>query len=634
MRGATLLALLLCAAPLAAQEVAAVPPAQQAPPPAVPPTEPAPTEPAADGQGASAPAEARPQPAPGSPFSWGDAGHLEFHARNLPVADVFAELRRLVRRNIIVAPEVNATFTGDLYDVTVDQIVDAICRSTNLVAAPQASYIYIEPDKAETRVYTLRHSRADDVISMIRPLLSTSGQVSGTPASKQGIPSSQETAGGDDYAASELVVVRDFATRLAEVDKVVASLDAVPRQVLIEATILAVLLNDDMQMGVELQGLLGADFVDAGAFSPDGQSLSYGGFGAGQLQDGLAAGDTNVNELIGDGGLNVGIFKDSVAVFVRALQAITDTTVLANPRVVTMNKQRGEVLLGRRDGFLTTTVTETSTTQSVEYLETGTRLIFRPYISGDQLVRLEIHPEDSNGGVNDEGLPFKTTAEVTTNVMVRSGQTVVIGGLFRTRDSTVVTKVPLLGDIPLLGQLFRSDDIQKLREEIIIVLTPHILDPGNADAFRGAGLDAEPLRDEVRKRAGFQTNPDKSLRLDSQDGSSGDAPRVKTENLASVWREALRRLAQTPGPTARVVLRGLRLAGGEDAEMAALRRQLDEPLPACEGLALLDAQILAAHGVGRPDVAAAPAPPVKKTVDAGPQDEASELWTELFGDDR
>ncbi|HEX5011502.1 MAG TPA: hypothetical protein VFY71_13990 [Planctomycetota bacterium] len=618
----------LLAAPLAAQ---VTPPAAAAPQDA---PQDAPQAPAPAGPGDGGPAApTRPQPAPGSPFSWGDAGHLEFHARGLPVADVFAELRRLVRRNIIVAPEVNASFTGDLYDVSVDEIVDAICRSTGLVARPQPAYIYIEPDKAETRVYALKNSRADDVMPLIRPLLSPTGQVSGTPASKQGIASSQETSGGDDYAAAELVIVRDFATRLAEVDKVIASLDEQPQQVLIEATIMAVTLTDDMQMGVNLQAIGGVDFNAGGVSSPDGQSLAFAGFPGSAISDGFGIADTNVADGISEGGLNVGLLSDNIAVFVKALQTQTDATVLANPRVVTMNKQRGEVLLGRRDGFLTTTVTQTSTTQSVDYLETGTRLIFRPYISGPELVRLEIHPENSNGGVNSDGLPFKETAEVTTNIMVRNGQTVVIGGLFREKDASTETKVPLLGDIPLVGALFRSTEDNKVREEIIIILTPHILDPSNPAAWRGAGLDAEPLRDDVNQRSLFQTRPDESVRpLSGGPAGRDDAPRIEPGRLAATWRDAVHRLALGSDASARVILRGLRRAGGEDPELAALRRQLPEPAPACEGLAALDARIVAAHGVAGAELKKPDAP--ADGVATGPEDEVSALWRELFGDKR
>jgi hypothetical protein len=172
--------------------------------------------------------------------------------------------------------------------------------------------------------------------------------------------------------------------------------------------------------------------------------------------------------------------------------------VLANPKIITLNKQRGEVLLGRRDGFLTTTVTQTSTTQQVEFLETGTRLIYRPFITNTGLVRLEIHPEDSDGGLNADGLPFKETAEVTTNVMVPDGETVVIGGLFRERDKVTKKRVPVLGSLPLIGGLFRSEDTESVREEIVILLTPHILGPDGRPVARapaGNGPRRRPVDD-------------------------------------------------------------------------------------------------------------------------------------------
>src|SRR5690606_23945551 len=106
------------------------------------------------------------------------------------------------------------------------------------------------------------------------------------------------------------------------------------------------------------------------------------------------------------GGLKVGFISSDVSVFVSALESITDTTVLANPKVLALNKQKGEVLVGREDGYLTTTVTESAAVQTVEFLKTGTRLIFRPYIGNDGYIRMEIHPEDSSGGLADGNLPF------------------------------------------------------------------------------------------------------------------------------------------------------------------------------------------------------------------------------------
>ena len=81
--------------------------------------------------------------------------------------------------------------------------------------------------------------------------------------------------------------------------------------------------------------------------------------------------------------------------------------------------------------------TETTSTQTVQFLDTGTRLIFRPYIGDDGYIRMEIHPEDSDGGLQTSAnLPFKSTTEVTSNVMVKDGHMIVIGGLFRESSSS------------------------------------------------------------------------------------------------------------------------------------------------------------------------------------------------------
>lgn len=409
-------------------------------------------------------------------FSPTDTGRFDLHGRNLDVAEAFAQLRQLIRRNIVVAPEVEARFNGDLYEVTPEEAIEAICHSTNLVHRDEGSFIYIEPAAIDTRIYELMHARAADLVLMIEPLLSQDGAVSSTIASQQGIRSSQEEAGGDDYAAAEVLVVTDFPHILEQVEKIVAIVDKPPQQVLIEATILSAELNDGLQMGVQFSSLSGIDWEDGNTISSDGLTVQDSEFSGADLGDGISTVATGLADTISTGGMNVGIIKDGVNAFLRALTSVTETTLLANPRILTVNKQRGEVLLGRRDGFLTTTVTQTATIQSIEYLETGTRLLFRPFITADGMVRLEVHPEDSDGGVNAEGLPFKETAEITTNVIVRSGETVVIGGLFREREQTIDKAVPFLGDLPLLGWLFRSKVQSTVREEIICLMTPRIVD--------------------------------------------------------------------------------------------------------------------------------------------------------------
>jgi type II secretory pathway component GspD/PulD (secretin) len=446
------------------------------------------------GQG---PAGELPSQSPGiGEFRLSTNNRLDFHAREIGVADAFSQLRTLVQRNIVLAPGIEALFTGDLYDLDVDETIEAICRSTGLVAHYEGSFIYVEPDEQMSRIFELQYVRGEDLVQLVVPLLSETGKVSATLPASVGIVPSQEEAGGDEYASRDILLVFDYPSVLDDVSQVVAVLDVRPKQVLIEATILAATLTDEFAAGIDFNLLKGVNFEDVGATSTNGTSVDYGGFTSEQLAAGAGAADTDLTSLLPTGGLNLGYLNHGTGIFIRALQQLTDTTILANPRIIAINKQRGEVLLGRRDGFLTSIVTQTSTTQRVEYLETGTRLVFRPYIGEDEFIRLEIHPEDSDGGVTADGLPFKETAEVTTNVMVKSGQSIVIGGLFRERVQAVEKKVPWLGDIPYLGVLFRSTDEIATREEIIVMLTPHILDAADSpETLVSAGglVDASTL---------------------------------------------------------------------------------------------------------------------------------------------
>jgi type IV pilus assembly protein PilQ len=184
--------------------------------------------------------------------------------------------------------------------------------------------------------------------------------------------------------------------------------------------------------------------------------------------------------------------------FLAALEQVTDTTILANPKVLALNKQQGEVFVGNEDGYYTTITTETTTSQTVESLKTGTRLIFRPYISGDGYIRMEVHPEDSAGEVKANGLPSKSTTEVSSNVMVKDGHTIVIGGLFRESSSVGRSQVPLLGNLPIIGRAFRSQRDHTVREEVIVLLTPHIV----KDDIAMDGLSQEELKRTEQLRVG------------------------------------------------------------------------------------------------------------------------------------
>jgi type IV pilus assembly protein PilQ len=130
------------------------------------------------------------------------------------------------------------------------------------------------------------------------------------------------------------------------------------------------------------------------------------------------------------------------------------------------------------------TQTQTSTVQSVDFLETGTQLRLRPFISRDGLIRMEVHPEESTGSVaveNNFTLPNKDVTEVTTNIMVRDGCTLVIGGLIHEQLANTASAIPVLGSLPWIGPAFRTTDQPTQRRELIVLVTPRIVyEPGTS----------------------------------------------------------------------------------------------------------------------------------------------------------
>ncbi len=404
-------------------------------------------------------------------------GRLEFHARAQDVHEVFAQIRLWTQTNIILAPDVVAKFSGDLYDVTPERAVDLICQACGLSWEDRGSHLFVQTAAMQTRVFTLHHAPATDLVTLVKPVMSEKGQISATVKSAAGIEPSQTETGGDSFAHDSLLVVTDFQANLAAVESIVRRMDRTPKQVLVEVTILSADLTERTQLGVNLASLAGVDFEEYGATSSDGFSLNQGTFSGDQLDDGLGAFGSNVASDLSTGGAQLGFIRSNIGVFLRALQEVTNVAIQTNTQVITLNKMRGEVLLGRRDGYRTRQVADGGVvTEQIEFLQTGTQLVLRPFILANGLIRMELHPEDSDGGLSTDGLPTEETAEMTTNVIVRDGDTLVIGGLFREKRNSVHNSVPLLGKLPFIGRAFRSNDDSGKREELIILLTPHILD--------------------------------------------------------------------------------------------------------------------------------------------------------------
>lgn len=430
----------------------------------------------------------------------------ELHIDNWELTTFLEMLSLQSRRNIITSPAVQGTVRAHLYDVTFEQALDSILASNQAGYRVEGNFIYVHTydelrrfadaeNPPQSRVFTLNYITAADVQPAIIPLLSEIGTVSLSPPAQMGIATNPEEAGGNVSATSDFVVVYDRPDRLEEIAKIIATLDVRPKQVLIEATILRVQLTEENALGIDFALTGGVDLAGLGATSNAISDLVLGSLPAERFEFFNAAGRTDLTSGFPSGGLTLGVIKDHVAVFLRALESVADTTVIANPKVLALNKQRGEVIVGREDGYPVITVTETASIQTTALVKTGTRLLFRPFISDDGWIRMELHPEDSVGGVVGDQ-PFKETTEVTTNVLLRDGQTILIGGLFRDATSATHTQVPFLGEIPFLGTWFRSTEDSSAREEVIILLTVHIIK--DADEFARHGDDLLQSVERIR----------------------------------------------------------------------------------------------------------------------------------------
>jgi type II secretory pathway component GspD/PulD (secretin) len=358
-----------------------------------------------------------------------------------------------------------------LYNVTFEEAMGAILggkfeyeQKGNLIE------VYTKGDISRMKhaVFALQYITAAEAQKLIAPVLSSKGQVGVTTAAQTGVPTGESisaaTGGGDTMSLQDTIVVYDYAENIKRAKELITAIDVRPKQVLIEATILSATLTEDMQFGVDWQTLQDTAVTSLTGISSG--SPAYFKSNGTQL-----GGATAVS-----GGLTVGFALGEVGSFIRAVEQVADVTILANPKILAVNKQLGQVYIGDKIGYSSqTTVSEggTATTQ-VSFLDTGTKLSFRPYIGTDGHIRLDIHAKNSKETTGD--VISETSTELVSNIMVKDGQTIVIGGLFQDTIETRKSQIPILGDLPIVGGAFKGTADQYVRKEVIVLLTPHIIE--------------------------------------------------------------------------------------------------------------------------------------------------------------
>jgi len=263
------------------------------------------------------------------------------------------------------------------------------------------------------------------------------------------------------------IVVTDYPKNLNNIAKIISAFDEKTTQVLIDAQIIEITPSDTFKMGVDWDAWIKSNL---------------------RLMESLpTAGGTNVIKVAqaakGLAVSQVGQYK----LVIDMLRTIGDTKILSSPRIMALNNQEAKILVGTKEAYVTQTTSQGGsgtevTADAVNFVDVGIKLYVTPTINRDGFVTMKIRPEISSSQYRNLGtdaspknVPIVTTSESETTVMVKDGITLIIGGLKKDQRDKTVTKVPGLGDIPLLGFLFRNTSDAVTKSELVILLTPHIM---------------------------------------------------------------------------------------------------------------------------------------------------------------
>ncbi len=428
---------------------------------------------------------------------------LTLNFQDIAVRAVLQLLADASGQNIVVSNAVHGTETLRLQNVPWDQALHVVLETNGLGDRKEGNVIIVAP-QAELAEREKAELAAQNSVQQLEPLRSEYLQINYAKASdlaaliksqSNSLLSKRGSVTVDDR--TNTLLLQDTPERLEQINRLVARLDVPVRQVEIEARI--VLVNDDFerQLGARLgltdtwpgSGTIstttgtaaGEDEIMQSATSVNtGQSqyLTYpfGSSGAPERY--------NVNLPVSNpaGSIAVGILSGAklVDLELSAAEAETEAKDISSPRVITANQKEATITQGVEIPYQQSA---SSGATSISFKNAVLQLKVTPQITPDNRIILDLDVRDDevgqvvveSGGVN---VPSIDTREVTTQVLVNDGQTVVLGGILQTKSSDVINKVPWLGDIPVLGHLFKNTNRTNNKDELLIFVTPKIIRQG------------------------------------------------------------------------------------------------------------------------------------------------------------
>jgi general secretion pathway protein D len=340
--------------------------------------------------------------------------------------------------------------------------------------------------KSQLHVRYLEHARAEELAKVLNSIVAGKAKTAAPPGRQPqaGAPPEEVSITAD--KATNSLVITASPQEFKELEEVIIQLDGIRSQVLVEALITEVSLEKALQIGVDWR--LMDQPVEDSVRGFGGQDFGLiSGVQRGTLPS--SSGDTGLLLGLAKGFITVGgVQVPNIGFLVRAFQKDTDANVLSTPHVLTMDNEKAKIIVADNVPLIksdvtaplvsTTTTTSTAVSRTYEYKDIGIQLEITPHISKGNMVRLEIIVEVSNILSIDPSNPgFVTTRkrQATTTVAVETGQIIVIGGLIRDESAEVTKKVPCVGNLPLLGWLFKSMAGGSTKTNLLIFISPQIV---------------------------------------------------------------------------------------------------------------------------------------------------------------
>jgi type IV pilus assembly protein PilQ len=412
----------------------------------------------------------------------GPDARASFNFKDARVQDAIRLIAGQYGLDVVIGKSAGGTLTANLTNVTVEQAMNTVSDATGCEYTLQGNVLVVNPAGMKSQVFQLRYldpmAAAEAVVKVLGPL----GAV--VPFSGRSKDSLSRTS-----ALSNALIVTDTSARLAQVERVIAEMDLKPKLIAIEAKLVETTLGSDEKLGVDWQIRASATGATLPTTFPFPKSQGSGDF----------TGSPNPNNQVGGVGPafppgqtfpytqppDYTFGKLSFEEFNVALDILkqsSTTNLVSAPKVTTLDNQEAEIIVGtvvpiaRYENSVQTGALQIS---GYDEKKIGVRLLVTPHVGPDSSMILVVNPEISEiveyrGQFNER--PVTSTRSATTQVQIRSGETVMIGGLIREVNTKIVRKVPILGDIPILNFLFRHKTSTKTKVDLMIFITPHLLE--------------------------------------------------------------------------------------------------------------------------------------------------------------